>query len=75
MVLNRLVAPCSEHAMPEWVQSTALSDVLRADLSELSDERCTAIWTASTPSRSIEEALAQREKSLFNLDDTYYLYD
>ncbi|HZF11908.1 MAG TPA: hypothetical protein VFE33_24245, partial [Thermoanaerobaculia bacterium] len=24
---------------------------------------------------SIEEALAQREKSLFNLDDTYYLYD
>src|SRR4029077_6930983 len=38
MVLNRLIAPCSEHAMPEWVQSTALSDVLRVDLSELNDE-------------------------------------
>jgi hypothetical protein len=38
MVLNRLIAPCSEHAMPEWVGRTALSDILRVDLSELSDE-------------------------------------
>lgn len=37
MVLNRLVAPCSEHAMPEWVGRTALSDILRVDFSELSD--------------------------------------
>ncbi len=76
MVLNRLVAPCSEHAMPEWVQSTALSDVLRADLSELSDEALYRNLDHLHPNRgSIEEALAQREKSLFNLDDTYYLYD
>jgi len=76
MVLNRLVAPCSEHAMPEWVQSTALSDVLRADLSELSDEALYRNLDRLHPHRgSIEEALAQREKSLFNLDDTYYLYD
>ena len=76
MVLNRLVAPCSEHAMPEWVQSTALSDVLRADLSELSDEALYRNLDRLHPNRgNIEEALAQREKSLFNLDDTYYLYD
>jgi transposase len=76
MVLNRLVAPCSEHAMPEWVQSTALSDVLCVDLSELSDEALYRNLDRLHPSRGrIEEALAQREKSLFNLDDTYYLYD
>lgn len=76
MVLNRLVAPCSEHAMPEWVQSTALSDVLRVDLSELSDEALYRNLDRLHPNRGrIEEALAQREKNLFNLDDTYYLYD
>lgn len=76
MVLNRLVAPCSEHAMPEWVQSTALSDVLSADLSELNDEALYRNLDRLHPSRGrIEEALAQRERSLFNLDDTYYLYD
>jgi transposase len=76
MVLNRLVAPCSEHAMPEWVQSTALSDVLCVDLSELSDEALYRNLDRLHPNRGrIEEALAQREKSLFNLDDTYYLYD
>lgn len=76
MVLNRLVAPCSEHAMPDWVQRTALSDILRVDLGELSDESLYRNLDHLHPNRQrIEEALAQREKSLFNLDDTYYFYD
>jgi transposase len=76
MVLNRLVAPSSEHAMPEWVQNTALSDVLKVDLSELGDTALYRNLDCLHPNRHrIEEALAQQEKSLFNLDDTYYLYD
>jgi hypothetical protein len=76
MVLNRLVAPCSEHAMPEWVGHTALSDILRVDLGELSDESLYRNLDRLHPNRQrIESALAEREKSLFNLDDTYYLYD
>jgi hypothetical protein len=76
MVLNRLIAPCSEHAMPEWVGGTALSDILRVDLSELSDESLYRNLDRLHPNRQeIESALAQREQSLFNLDDTYYLYD
>jgi transposase len=76
MVLNRLVAPCSEHAMPEWVPRTALSDILRVDLGELSDESLYRNLDRLHPNRQrIEEALAQREKSLFNLDETYYFYD
>jgi transposase len=76
MVLNRLVAPCSEHAMPEWVGNTALSDILRVDLSELSDESLYRNLDRLHPNRQrIESELAERETSLFNLDDTYFLYD
>jgi transposase len=76
MVLNRLVAPCSEHAMPEWVGHTALSDILRVDLNELSDESLYRNLDRLHPNRQcIERDLAKREESLFNLDDTYLLYD
>ena len=58
-------------AMPDWVQRTALSDVLGVDLSELSDEALYRNLDRLYPNRKpIEQALAQREKSLFNLDDT-----
>lgn len=76
MVLNRLIAPCSEHAMPAWVERTAMSDVLRVDLSELEDSALYRNLDRLHPNRqAIESALAQREESLFNLDDTYCLYD
>lgn len=76
MVLNRLVAPTSEHAMPEWVERTALSDILQVDLSELSDEALYRNLDRLHRQRQhIESELAAREKSLFNLDDTYCLYD
>jgi transposase len=76
MVLNRLVAPCSEHAMPDWVRRTALGDILGVDLLELTDEALYRNLDRLHPNRGkIETALARREKSLFNLDDSYYLYD
>jgi transposase len=76
MVLNRLVAPSSEHAMPQWVEQTALSDILRVDLGELSDTALYRNLDRLHPNRQkIESALALRERNLFNLDDTYYLYD
>ena len=62
--------------MPDWVQGTALSDILGVDLGELSDEALYRNLDRLYPNRQrLEETLAQREKSLFNLDDTYYLYD
>jgi len=38
MTLNRLIYPLSEHAMPDWIRRTALSDILNEDFSELEDE-------------------------------------
>ena len=76
MTLNRLVHPASEHAMPDWIRRTALADILGADFSTLSDEALYRNLDRLHPQRArIEQALAARERTLFNLDDTIYLYD
>jgi transposase len=76
MTLNRLIAPSSEHAMPNWIRRTALADILKQDFSELEDETLYRNLDRLHPNREhIERELAEREKTLFNLDDTVYLYD
>jgi len=76
MTLNRLVCPLSEHAMPDWIRRTALGDILKQDFSRLQDEALYRNLDRLHPNREpIERALAEKEKTLFNLDDTVYLYD
>jgi transposase len=76
MTLNRLIFPLSEHAMPDWMGRTALDDILGTKLSPLSDEALYRNLDRLHPNRErIEAQLAEREKMLFNLDDTVYLYD
>jgi transposase len=76
MTLNRLVRPASEHAMPDWIRRTALADLLATDFSTLNDEALYRNLDRLHPQRAaIEQALAARERTLFNLDDTIYLYD
>ena len=76
MTLNRLVFPLSEHAMPDWIRSTALGDLLGTDFRPLNDEALYRNLDRLHPNRElIERELAEREKTLFNLDDTFYLYD
>jgi len=76
MTLNRLIAPLSEHAMPDWMRRTALSDVLHTDFAALDDEALYRNLDRLHPKReAIERELAEQEKTLFTLDDTVYLYD
>jgi transposase len=76
MTLNRLVWPASEHAMPDWIRRTALADILGTDFTTLSDEALYRNLDRLHPQRArIEQALAARERTLFTLDDTIYLYD
>jgi len=76
MTLNRLVFPLSEHAMPDWIRTTALGDILGTDFSSLNDDALYHNLDRLHPNRErIERELAEREKTLFNLDDTLYLYD
>jgi len=76
MTLNRLVHPASEHAMPDWIRRTALADILGTDFAPLADDALYRNLDRLHPQRvAIEQALAARERTLFNLDDTIYLYD
>jgi transposase len=76
MTLNRLIFPLSEHAMPDWIRNTALGDIVGADFSSLNDEALYRNLDRLHPHRElIEGELSAREKSLFELDDTLYLYD
>jgi transposase len=76
MMLNRLIFPLSEHAMPDWMRRTALADILGVDFSVLHDDALYRNLDRLHPNRErIETELAEREKTLFHLDDTLYLYD
>jgi len=76
MTLNRLIAPASEHAMPDWICSTALDDILGVDFDKLEEDRLYRVLDKLYPHRfAIEAALVSRERSLFNLDASIYLYD
>lgn len=76
MTMNRLIAPKSEHAMPDWIRRTALADILRVDFNELADDALYRNLDRLHPNRAaIESALVERERNLFNLEQTVFLYD
>jgi transposase len=76
MTLNRLIGPSSELAMPEWVRRTALGDILGTDFAGLNEDHLYRNLDLLHPNREvIERELAERERELFNLDETIYLYD
>lgn len=76
MTMNRLIHPCSEHAMPDWIRRTALADILAVDFRRLRDEALYLQLDRLHPQRAeIEAALAERERTLFNCNNTVFLYD
>jgi transposase len=76
MTLNRLIHPDSEHAMPRWIRSTALADILGVDFTALTDDPLYRNLDRLHPNRAaIESQLVERERRLFQLDPTVYLYD
>ncbi len=76
MTLNRLIFPLSEYAMPDWMRSTAIEDILGVDLKELSEDALYRNLDRLYPNRAaIESALVERERGLFNLAPTVFFYD
>jgi transposase len=76
MTLNRLIHPDTEHAMPDWIRSTALGDILGVDFTTLVDDPLYRNLDRLHPNRAaIESDLVERERNLFQLDPTVYLYD
>lgn len=76
MTLNRLIHPTSELAMPDWIRTTALPDILGVDFDELAEDALYRNLDKLHEHRvTIEAALAERERNLFGLDQTVFLYD
>ena len=76
MTLNRLIHPTSELGMPEWIRATALPDILGVDFHELAEDALYRNLDKLHEHRvAIETALADRERDLFGLDQTVFLYD
>ena len=76
MTMNRLIHPCSEHAMPDWIRRSALADILGVDFHRLRHKALYRHLDRLHPKRQeIEAALAERERTLFNCDTTFFLYD
>ncbi len=76
MVLGRLICPSSERATADWVSRTALVDLLEADLESLHESSLYRNMDRLYGRReAIERALAEREKSLFELEEAIFMYD
>ena len=76
MTMNRLVHPSSELAMPDWIRSTALDDLMGIDFELLGEDSLYRNLDRLHPRRAaIESALFEREQTLFNLDRTVFFYD
>ena len=76
MVMNRLIAPASEHAMPAWMRRTAVGELLGTDFETLSESALYRNMDRLHPQRAlIESDLVERERELFNLDQTIFFYD
>jgi len=76
MVMNRLIHPGSEHAMPGWIRRTALGEIVGEDFSTLAEDALYRNLDRLHPCRAgIESRLAAGERTLFGVDQTVYLYD
>lgn len=75
-VFGRLVEPMSENATADWVKRTALCDIPG---NESVSVRRDALYRVSDRllenKEKIEEALREKERGLFRLEEKIYLYD
>jgi transposase len=75
-LLNRLIAQDSEHSIISWLQTVAVEEIVGLDVSRYGDDRFYRISDKLLKNRDyIEENLYQREKDLFSLEDSIFLYD
>ena len=76
IVLNRSIEPKAEYAIPAWLRTVAVDDLLDARFEAISEDALYRAMDKVDPHRQrIESALVKREIELFNLDRTVFFYD
>jgi len=75
-VLNRLIAQDSEHAILSWLHTVSMEELLDINAAQFGDDRFYRISDLLLKHQEeIEKNLYQREKDLFGLEDSIFLYD
>ena len=75
-IMSRLIYPKSENNLPLWLQTTALPELLQVNSEMISKNRWYRISDKLIACQAtIECALAEREKTLYQLPRSIYLYD
>ncbi len=75
-ILNRLIAGDSEHSIPSWIKTATVADVIDKNAEEYARDRFYRISDKLLEQqKTIEQQLYAREKTLFQLESTIYLYD
>ncbi len=76
-ILGRMLEPGSEHATAEWARSqTGLGDLLGTDFSRLSHNALYRITDQIYKHKEVlEQMLRETERSIFNLEESIFLYD
>ena len=76
MISNRLIEPLSEWALIDWVQRTALPELLDVRLSKTTKDRLYRVSDELLKHRkSIETTLRDKTQNLFSLNRSVILYD
>lgn len=75
-ILNRLIVQDSEHAIPSWIQTVAVEEILGVSASQFGDDRFYRISDKLLKKQEpIETSLYNREKEIFNLKNSIFFYD
>lgn len=76
LTINRICEPTSEHALPSWLKTSSLPDLIGEGLSMAGKDRFYRVGDRLFDNRAtIESHLRDRQAQLFNLERTVLLYD
>jgi len=75
-IMNRLLDPCSENRLSDWIKTTSFEDLFGQPLRNEKKDRFYRIADLLYKHKEkIEASLRKQEISLFNLEETIILYD
>ena len=75
-VLNSLIAPASENTITDWIKTVAAEDIIDDHAEDWGKDRFYFIIDKlKHQQKYIEQQLYLRQRNLFNLQDSVYLYD
>jgi len=75
-IMNRLLDPCSENSLPDWIKTTSFEDLLGKPIRNGKKDRFYRVADLLYKNKeAIETALRKKEVSLFNLQEVIILYD